>query len=883
MSSSSPTLSTNPRRVPVTRIGSPGSGHGLSLKTNNMLRKGATFHSPTSPVSDIDAPFCPPQLARSQSNLDDVVDAHRRRVALTLDSIGKTLAGTHISSPKKNGINAVFLDNDSDCVPKGLLDHALGSSLAPAEQPRRVLQPRPVNRRLSNNHHASDSGLGSSIASLSGKKQQQQQQTGKSTAAATKRAAAPVQAKAVTRSAAAASSEKPAGLSARATNRIYEHTVKPLLAKPAYKAFHPILLECTTKINKRDIVCLRDLEKTILFLAPVSDDLRNDTGVWGNTYRFLCIKERTKVAKLYLDFCLESVRCLQTTVEYLSEREQTRPADLPYTAGYFIDLVDQIHHYAQQLADAKANEKAGSVDMDFHRYNLRSTATINPMHLTLANPDAPHSSSDEIKLHGGIAVNGRPAELVRISRDGRAVSIATGLPVELEEDMKDTIRIKRSASQELEDEEEIMRSMARRKKNAPPEEYAPKMCSVPGCTKEFKRPCDLTKHEKTHSRPWKCPLESCKYHEYGWPTEKERDRHMNDKHSDNPPMYECLFKPCTYKSKRDSNRKQHMEKTHGWTYVRTKTNGSSKTATAAGAAQVGASPSIKDGNLIQGSSSSVRGSLDASSTTLPTPQLVNLPTPVSARSPNVTTPNYDEFSAPLFSNIEFPTCAPGDILASDLLPAELDDLDFSPLPMDLNDASAYASPSNASSLDNNSAYQDIGQDMSMYEDIYSAPMQLPTPEPIFAPNYANKELLDQFMALQAPELCAPMVTPAQQQQMARLQMMHQQMQQQERQNQQNQQLAQNTLMPHISPLGEANAMLFTPDSILDDEGFVDYSDDATKKGTDFILFPNAEMATLPQTTIKHDPVFDTLFEEMTPSLAAGFSQPTSQIYTNMEW
>lgn len=796
-----------------------------------MLRKGATFHSPTSPVSDYDLPFCPPQLARSQSDLDDVVDAHRRRVALTLDNIGKTLAGTHISSPKKNSVNAVFLDDDSDCVPKGLLDHALGgSSSAPAEQPRRVLQPRPVNRRLSNHHHASDSGLGSSVASSSGKKQQTGKNNTTITAAATRRAAAPVQAKAVTRSATAASNEKPNGLSARATNRIYEHTVKPLLAKPAYKAFHPILLECTTKINKRDIVCLRDLEKTILFLAP----------------------ERTKVAKLYLDFCLESVRCLQTTVEYLSEREQTRPADLPYTAGYFIDLVDQIHHYAQQLADAKANEKAGSVNMDFH-------------------------SSDEIKLHGGISVNGRPAELVRISRDGRAVSIATGLPIELEEDVKDNIRIKRSASQELEDEEEIMRSMARRKKNAPPEEYAPKMCSVPGCTKEFKRPCDLTKHEKTHSRPWKCPLESCKYHEYGWPTEKERDRHMNDKHSDNPPMYECLFKPCTYKSKRDSNRKQHMEKTHGWTYVRTKTNGSSKSAV--GGVQV-ASPSINDGGMVQGSSSSPRGSLDASSTTLPTPQLVNLPTPVSARSPNVTTPCYDEFSAPLFSNIEFPTCAPGDILAGDLLPAEIDDLDFSPLPMDLNDASAYASPSNASSLDNNSAYQDIGQDMSMYEDIYSAPMQLPTPEPIFAPNYANKELLDQFMALQAPDLCAPMVTPAQQQQMARLQAMHQQMHQQERQNQQ---LVQNSLMPHISPLGEANTMLFTPDSMLDDEGFVDYSDDATKKGTDFILFPNADLAALPQTTYKHDPVFDTLFEEMTPSLAAGYSQPTSQIYTNMDW
>ncbi|CAK7207657.1 hypothetical protein SEUCBS139899_010468 [Sporothrix eucalyptigena] len=850
-SSSSSTLSANPRRVPVTRLGTSGSGHGLSLKTN-MLRKGATFHSPTSPVSDIDTPFCPPQLARSQSNLDDVVDAHRRRVALTLDSIGKTLAATHITSPKKNSIDAIFLDDDSDCVPKGLLDHTIGGSPAPAEQ-RRVLQPRPVNRRLSN-HHASDSGLGSSVASSSGKKQQQQQQTGKNT---TRRAAVPVQAKAVTRSVAAASAtnEKPTGLSARATNRIYEHTVKPLLAKPTYKAFHPILLECTTKINKRDIVCLRDLEKTILFLAP----------------------ERTKVAKLYLDFCLESVRCLQTTVEYLSEREQTRPSDAPYTAGYFIDLVDQIHHYAQQLADAKANEKAGSVDMDFHRYNLRSTtlanhrrsilpATVNPSLLTLANTDPPTISTDEIKLHGGIAVNGRPAELVRISRDGRAVSIATGLPVELEEDTKDIIRIKRSASQELEDEEEIMRSMARRKKNAPPEEYAPKMCSVPGCTKEFKRPCDLTKHEKTHSRPWKCPLESCKYHEYGWPTEKERDRHMNDKHSDNPPMYECLFKPCTYKSKRDSNRKQHMEKTHGWKYVRTKTNGSSKTAQAA-------TPSVKD--------SGPRASMDASSTTLPTPQLVNLPTPVSARSPAVATPLIDEFSAPLFGMNDFPTCAPGDILPTDMmLPADMNDLDFSPLMDFNNDASAYASPSTASSLDNNSAYQDIGQDMTMYEDIYSAPMQLPTPEPIFPTNYANKDLLDQFMAIQAPDLCASMVTPAQQQQMARLQQMHQQMQQQERQNQ----LAQTNLLPHFSPLGEVDTMLYTPDSMLDDEGFVDYADDS-KKGTDFILYPNADLTFTPATTtaFKNDPVFDTLFEEMTPSLAAGYSQPTSQIYANTEW
>ena len=83
------------------------------------------------------------------------------------------------------------------------------------------------------------------------------------------------------------------------------------------------------------------------------------------------------------------------------------------------------------------------------------------------------------------------------------------------------------------------------------------------------------KHEKTHTRPWKCSEPTCKYHEDGWPTEKERDRHMNDKHSSAPPMYRCQFHPCPYESKRESNCKQHMEKAHGWTYVRSKNNGKS--------------------------------------------------------------------------------------------------------------------------------------------------------------------------------------------------------------------------------------------------------------------------------------------------------------------
>lgn len=96
------------------------------------------------------------------------------------------------------------------------------------------------------------------------------------------------------------------------------------------------------------------------------------------------------------------------------------------------------------------------------------------------------------------------------------------------------------------------------------------------CDKTFQRPCDLTKHSKTHSRPWKCSESSCKFAQYGLPTEKERDRHVNDKHNAAPFRYKCQFSPCPYTSSRESNCKQHMEKAHGWAYVRSKNRKSHK-------------------------------------------------------------------------------------------------------------------------------------------------------------------------------------------------------------------------------------------------------------------------------------------------------------------
>ncbi|KAJ4415947.1 hypothetical protein N0V82_007069 [Gnomoniopsis sp. IMI 355080] len=54
----------------------------------------------------------------------------------------------------------------------------------------------------------------------------------------------------------------------------------------------------------------------------------------------------------------------------------------------------------------------------------------------------------------------------------------------------------------------------------------PNKCKEPGCNKEFRQARELRKHEKLHTRPWKCPVPTCKYHEHGWPTEKEMERHL---------------------------------------------------------------------------------------------------------------------------------------------------------------------------------------------------------------------------------------------------------------------------------------------------------------------------------------------------------------------
>lgn len=104
-----------------------------------------------------------------------------------------------------------------------------------------------------------------------------------------------------------------------------------------------------------------------------------------------------------------------------------------------------------------------------------------PVHLGCSHAD--YSSRARVSLEGGLSKTGRPAEIVA-HKDGKPISMRTGEPY-----TKDaTPAFKRSLSiNSVDDGAE--RSMARRKKNAPPMDIN-KKCK--DCDKVFKRPCDLT-------------------------------------------------------------------------------------------------------------------------------------------------------------------------------------------------------------------------------------------------------------------------------------------------------------------------------------------------------------------------------------------------------
>ncbi|KAL2829767.1 hypothetical protein BDW59DRAFT_34215 [Aspergillus cavernicola] len=480
-----------------------------SLHPRLRLRKGETFNPSILRSSDRDplVPLLPRRSPTCPAALEAIA-AGQQRMADILDRLDLNSSASE--------------DNDDLPVPKSLLQlHLQSQARKEGSSERRPRQPSPMpkerSRKPQRGHcHASDSGLGTSISSSQSVSSNKVKAGQLSRTRNLASSGLPRSQSAITRSIStmeAADAQKHK-LSPDGRAEIERHILSPLLEDEGLKSFHPLVEDVRQQIEDERISSLRDLEKTVFSLAP--DVKTNDAA--------------------YVRFCQHTILCLGQTVSSLNGRDLCLPTDKQYNNGYFVDLLDQVTRFKRIRDEWRKKHET----------------------------DGKQLKGPELILEGGLSKTGRPLELV-VQNDGKAISLRTEKPY----DDHSIPSMKRALSSASADES-AQRSMARRKKNAPPMNIN-KKCK--DCDKIFARPCDLTKHEKSHSRPFKCPVASCKYHSKGWATEKEAERHYNDKHSEAPRLYSCQFESCSYKSKRESNCKQHMEKTHGWVYMRSKNNG----------------------------------------------------------------------------------------------------------------------------------------------------------------------------------------------------------------------------------------------------------------------------------------------------------------------
>lgn len=497
----------HPRRRPQ-KHSSSAMVPSLNTDINMSLRKSGTFHSPSSLSSDLcdpflDVAFMPKRSCTNLHLLEEVpVESRESRLSRLLDSVNHTLAGLSSSSqPSDSAAFNCVKDQEAFPVPSLLFNHA------PAEPELMNIDTRsPAAENLQD----TDSGLGTSIGDTKTDDGQDLCSRTRNPSLVTISGPHSTITNPIIFSDSSVALSRRC-LSEQATKEIQTHIIRPILQEKQLKEFHPLVRDVIRHIEAKSISNLRDLEKTLVFLAP----------------------EFSITPDSYLRFCETSIQCIHATVDFLGERDQRLPSDRPYTNAYFLDLVEQVRRYARIMEVTREKEAAGE-ELD----------------------DMDYSPDEKLTLRGGLSYDGQPMQLVREKGD-QVIPIA---------ESASGLTFKRPLNLES-DDDSVRRSMARRRKSDIPGNVV-HICS--DCKREFKRPCDLSKHEKTHTRPWKCAERSCKYHELGWPTEKERDRHFNDKHSAAPPMHRCQFPPCTYSSKRESNCKQHMEKAHNYVYHRSK-------------------------------------------------------------------------------------------------------------------------------------------------------------------------------------------------------------------------------------------------------------------------------------------------------------------------
>lgn len=352
-----------------------------SVHTNLPLRKSATFHSPTSPRSPNDDPILNIQLLSRRSPtspkaLEDAVAAGEKRVAQLIGVVDRSLSGLEdFSSDSQETLRAEDLP-----VPRFMIDAHVGEldsmDVDQSDDHRLGL---PHRHYLVQKHHTSDSGIGSTVTGSENSSLKEHagikdvhprsteilnaytfaahikvEPTDMSSTVREIRSG--INGCNVANAGVQTSSQHT--LSEYACRQIQKHIILPIVRENSLKNFHPLVAGIPYRVGRKEITCLRDLEKVLLWLAPVSGSCHS----WGRSLAhslIFGIKKWSVSRASFIKFCETSIQCIHTTVEYLNEPDQRRPADRPYTNGYFLDLTEQVRQYAAMITASRERMAAG--------------------------------------------------------------------------------------------------------------------------------------------------------------------------------------------------------------------------------------------------------------------------------------------------------------------------------------------------------------------------------------------------------------------------------------------------------------------------------------------------------------------------------------------
>lgn len=338
----------NPRRRPAGNVSADNLADAFS---GMSLQKGETLHAGNNTNTDLLDPLDPSSPLRSTTCPDSLaqllISAGERRAADLLTRVDQAIA-TQSQLALANALN------DPEVLPiqsRSAKENTSTAKEGDEEEDDDDTQTE-VKTRTRSHSHSSDSGIGSSVDSITGKSAQ----PGRTAQCPVEGLNANNRATAEEINMATAERTLPIaeqrGLSEHAKDQIHKHIVKPILREQSLKEFHSLIKDVPRRIGDKEINTLRELERTLIFIAPVSPG-PNVLDLWTSAYWRSGVQEYTSSPQKYLEFCERTVRVLHTTVTSLHESDQRAPTDRPYTQGYFVDLVEQVClAFSQVLSNA---------------------------------------------------------------------------------------------------------------------------------------------------------------------------------------------------------------------------------------------------------------------------------------------------------------------------------------------------------------------------------------------------------------------------------------------------------------------------------------------------------------------------------------------------